>query len=162
MSSASARGSLRHVFRRAGSLLAAVVLVAGLATALGGCGWLGASSVSHIKPDAFVLRGRVTVAVPAGDSRPDGAACAATVPDLVAGTQVTITRPDGKVLGVGYLGDGVIAHDGTGSSCEFPFQIAGVPGGVDAYDIAVGSRAPTRFAAKDLRENADAIIPITG
>jgi hypothetical protein len=158
MSSVPARGSLRHVFRRAGPLLAVVVLL----SALAGCGWLGASSVSHRKPDAFVLRGRVTVAVPAGDSRPDGAACAATVPDLTAGTTVKISRPDGKLLAIGYLGDGVIARDGTGSSCEFPFQIAGVPGGVDAYDIAVGSRAPTRFAAKDLRENADAIILITG
>ena len=37
-----------------------------------------------------------------------------------------------------------------------------VPGGVDSYDIAVGARAPKRFAAKDLRENAEAIIPVTG
>jgi hypothetical protein len=143
------------VFRLTGCLLAVVLL-------LGGCGWLGESSVSHRKPDAFVLRGRVTVAVPPGDARPDGAACAATVPDLAAGTPVKVTGPDGKLLATGYLGDGVIAHADGAGSCEFPFAIPGVLGGVDAYDIAVGARAPQRFAAKGLRENADAVIPVTG
>ncbi len=147
---------MRGVWRRTGILLVAVALT------LGGCGWLGASSVSHRKPDAFLLRGRVTVAVAAGDPRPQGAACAATVPDLVSGTTVRVTGPDGALLGVGYLGDGVIARDGTGSTCDFPFQVTNVPGGVDSYDIAVGARAPKRFAAKDLRENAEAIITITG
>jgi hypothetical protein len=142
------------VLHRAACLLAVVLL-------LGGCGWLGESSVSHHKPDAFVLRGRVTFAVPPSDSRPDGAACAATVPDLVAGTPVRVSGPDGKLLATGYLGDGVIAHDSGAGACEFPFAIPGVPGGVDAYDIAVGARTPRRFAAKDLRENADAVIPIT-
>jgi len=144
------------VWRRTGILLVVVAL------SLGGCGWLGASSVSHRKPDAFLLRGRVTVAVTAGDARPDGAACAATVPDLVAGTTVRVTGPDATLLGVGYLGDGVIARNGSASTCEFPFQIPNVAGGVDSYDIAVGARAPQRFAAKDLRENAEAVIMITG
>jgi len=146
------------VFRRAGWLLALVLLVAGL----GGCGWLAASGVSHHKPDAFVLRGRVTVPVPAGDSRPDGAACAASDPAVVAGTPIRVTGPDGHLLATGYLGDGVISRTGTAASCDFPFQLAGVPGGVDSYDIAVGTRAPHRFPAKDLRENADAVIPVNG
>jgi hypothetical protein len=148
---------VRVVLRRAGQLVVLVILVTGL----GGCGWLGASSVSHRKPDAFILRGRVTVAVPASDSRPDGAACAATVPGLVAGTPVTVSGPDGKVLAAGTLGDGVIVHESGTPNCDFPFQVTGVPGGVDAYDIAVGTRAPKRFAAKDLRENAEAVIPVT-
>ena len=146
------------MFRRAGRLLALVLLVAGL----GGCGWLAASGVSHHKPDAFVLRGRVTVPVPAGDSRPDGAACAASDPAVVAGTPIRVTGPDGHLLATGYLGDGVISRTGTAASCDFPFQRAGVPGGVDSYDIAVGTRAPHRFPAKDLRENADAVIPVNG
>lgn len=147
---------MRGVSRRAGLFPLLVVLIAGL----GGCGWLGASSVSHRKPDGFLLRGRVTVAVAAGDTRPDGSACAADVPDLVAGAPVKVSGTDGKLLATGTLGYGVIAHDGTRASCDFPFQIPAVPGGLDAYDIAVGTRAPTRFAGKDLRENADAVIPV--
>jgi hypothetical protein len=146
------------VFRRAGCLLALVVLALGLA----GCGFVGASGVSGTKPDAFLLRGRVTEPVPAGDPRPDGAVCAATSPDIVAGAPVRVTAPDGHLLATGALGDGVIARSGTASTCDFPFQIAGVPGGVASYDIAVGTRAPKRFPAKELRENATAIIPVSG
>jgi hypothetical protein len=146
------------VSRRAGQLLLVAVLLAGP----GGCGWLGASSVSHRKPDGFLLRGRVTVSITAGDTRPDGSACAATVPGLVAGTPVKVSGPDGKLLATGSLGDGVIAHDGTAESCDLPFQITAVPGGVEAYDIAVGTFTAKRFAAKDLRENAEAVIPVSG
>jgi hypothetical protein len=131
---------VRGVSRRTGQLLLVAVLLAGP----GGCGWLGASS-----------------AVTDADPRPNGSACAATVPGLVAGTPVKVSGPDGKLLATGSLGNGVIAHDGTRESCDLPFQIAAVPGGVDAYDIAVGTRAPKRFAAKDLRENADAVIPVS-
>jgi len=148
---------VRHVFRRAGCLLAIPVLMGGL----GGCGFVGASGAGHAKPDTFILRGHVTVAVPTGDTRPTGAACAATVPDIVAGVPVKVSGPDGHLLATGNLGDGVIAHTDSATSCEFPFQIAGVPGGVDSYDIAVGSHSQ-RFPAKSLRENAAAILTITG
>jgi hypothetical protein len=130
-------------------------------TALAGCGFVGASSVGHNKPDAFILRGEVTVPVPPGDARPDGAACAATVPDIVAGTPVRVTDPDGHPLGSGVLGDGMINRSPTGSSCDFAFQIPGVTGGVASYDVAVGTRPAKRFPAKELRENATAVIPIT-
>src|SRR5207245_5557786 len=126
-----------------------------------GCGVLGASGVSHTKPDAFVLRGHVSVPVPAGDARPDGAACAATVPGIVAGTSVRVTGPDGHFLATGQLGDGVIARGTSGSTCDFPFQIPGVRGGVDSYDVSVGTRPAQRFPAKDLRENAAATIVVT-
>jgi hypothetical protein len=144
------------VFRRAARpLLLAVPL------ALAGCGFVGASAVSHTKPDAFVLRGHVSVPVPAGDARPDGAACAATVPDIVAGTPVRVTGPDGRYLASAPLGDGVIARGTNGSTCDFPFQVPGVAGGVDSYDVAVGTRPAQRFPAKGLRENAAAIIVVT-
>jgi hypothetical protein len=128
---------------------------------LAGCGFVGASGVSHTKPDAFVLRGHVSVPVPAGDARPDGAACAATVPGIVAGTPVRVSGPDGRFLASGPLGDGVIARGADGSTCDFPFQIPGVAGGVDSYDVTVGTRPPQRFPAKSLRENAQAIISVT-
>ncbi len=136
-----------------------LLLVAPLA--LAGCGFVSASGVSHSKPDAFVLRGHVSVPVPAGDARPDGAACAATVPGIVAGTPVRVTGPDGRYLASGPLGDGVIARGTDGSTCDFPFQIPGVAGGVDSYDVAVGTRPARRFPAKDLRENAAAIITVS-
>jgi hypothetical protein len=144
------------VVRRALPLLLAAPL------ALAGCGFVGASGVSHTKPDAFILRGHVSVPVPVGDARPDGAACAASVPDIVAGTPVKVSAPDGRYLGSGALGDGVIAAGTAGSTCDFPFQVRGVAGGVDSYDVTVGTRPAQRFPAKRLRENADAIITFTG
>jgi len=146
-----------HVFPRTARWAVTGLLLTGL----GGCGFLGAAGVSHAKPDGFVLRGRVTVPVPASDTRPAGSACAAGIPDVVAGARVTVTGPDGKVLGTGQLGAGVIARTGTAASCDFPFQLAAVPGGVDSYDIAVG-RHSQRFPAKPLRENASAILAVTG
>jgi hypothetical protein len=147
---------IRHG-ERSWALLASLALVA----ALGGCGFIGASGVSHAKPDTFILRGHVAVPVPVDDRRPDGAACAATVPDIVGGTSVMVNGPDGHLLATGKLGDGVIGHTGTASSCDFPFQIAAVPGGVTSYDITIGTHTQ-RFPAKDLRENAVAILTVTG
>jgi hypothetical protein len=145
------------VLRRTARWLASGTLLA----ALGGCGFLGAAGVSHAKPDAFVLRGQVTVPVPGSDTRPTGAACAAGIPGIVAGAPVTVTGPDGKVLGTGRLGAGVIARTGTGVGCDYPFQVPAVPGGVDSYDVAVGTHSQ-RFPAKPLRENASAILTVTG
>jgi hypothetical protein len=133
-----------------------------VAASLAGCGWIAASGRPEVKPDAFVLRGHVTVPVAASDTRPNGAACAATVPGVVAGAPVRVTGPDGKLLGTGSLGNGVIARTSDGSSCDFPFQIAGVRGGVDSYDIAVADQPAQQFPAKDLRENAEAIVRING
>ncbi|OLB75966.1 MAG: hypothetical protein AUI14_19965 [Actinobacteria bacterium 13_2_20CM_2_71_6] len=149
------------MFRTVVSVAAGSVAVVALSVSLAGCGFIGASGASHNKPDAFVLRGRVAVPVAAGDTRPDGAACASGLPDIVAGAPVRVTDPDGRPLGDGSLGDGVIARGGSGSSCDFPFRIPGVRGGVANYDVAVGTHPPQRFPAKDLRENAAAIIKIT-
>jgi hypothetical protein len=144
------------VFRRAGSCLVLAALVAGLS----GCGFVHAAGVSHAKPDGFVLHGRVAVPVPATDSRPDGAACASSVPDIVGGTAVKVSGPAGQQLATGTLGDGVIARTGGSASCDFPFQIPAVPGGVTSYDISVGNHAQ-RFPAKELREGAAAILTVT-
>jgi hypothetical protein len=151
------RGSVRHVFRRVGSGIALATLVAGLA----GCGFIGASGVSHTKPNGFVLHGHVAVPVPASDTRPDGAACASLVPGIVGGTRVVVSGPDGHELAGGVLGDGVIARTGAGASCDFPFQLPAVPGGVDSYDVAVAGHA-RRLPAKDLREGAAAVLTVTG
>src|SRR5437764_10957558 len=115
--------------------LAGLLLVAGLFAGPAGCGWVAASSAPRTKPDTFILRGRVTVPIGAGDARPDAAACASTLPDVVAGAPVRVNAPDGQLLATGSLGDGVVAAStGSAHSCDFPFQIGGVPGGVDSYD----------------------------
>jgi hypothetical protein len=140
----------------------ALALVAGLvAFALGGCGFLGASRVSHNKPSGFVLRGRVTVPVAAGDTRAAGAACAAPYPDVVANAPVKVTDPDGREIAAGYLGDGVIARGTSAVTCDFPFQIPAVPGGVASYGIAVGARPAVTFPARDLREDETAVLSYT-
>jgi hypothetical protein len=137
---------------------AALVLVAGVA----GCGFVRAADVSHTKPSGFVLRGRVTVPVGAGDTRPDGAACAADAPDIRSGTPIRVSDPGGHPLGTGELGPGVIAHVGSKSSCDFPFQVPNVAGGVDSYAVAVGNRPARSFPARDLRQDQPAVIDIAG
>jgi hypothetical protein len=150
-------------YRTAPTVAATLALMAGLALAAGlaGCGFVRAAGVSHTKPSGFVLRGRVTVPVGTGDSRPDGAACAANTADIVAGAPVRVADPGGHPLGTGALGPGVIAHTGSKGSCEFPFQVSNVAGGVDSYILVVGNRPPRSFPAKDLRQDQPAVINIT-
>ena len=79
------------MFRAARAFLVTALVLAVAA----GCGWIAASGRPAGKPDAFVLRGHVAVPVAAGDTRPDGAACAATVPGVVAGGPVRDYPPPG-------------------------------------------------------------------
>jgi hypothetical protein len=140
-----------------------VVLAAALAMAgPAGCGFLGASRVSDTKPDGFVLRGHVTVPLAAGDGRPVGAACAAptSLPEITAGVPVTVSGPDGTKLAAGTLGPGVVARADAAASCDFPFEIDDVPGGVDSYGIAVATRPPQMFAATALREDQSAVLTV--
>jgi hypothetical protein len=143
-----------------------VACLLALLTAAGatGCGFVGASGVSHTKPNGFVLRGYVTTPVPAGDTRADGAACAAptSLPDIVAGAPVKVLDPAGTVIGLGTLTPGVIAHPSGATACDFAFEIRAVPGGVATYSIAVGTESPRQFPATELRQDKPAVIPLTG
>ncbi len=128
-----------------------------------GCGFIHASGVSHNKPNGFVLRGHVTVPLPASTSQAAGTACSApgSASDIVAGAPVKVTDPNGRQLALGSLGAGVFAT-GTGVSCDFPFEIRAVPGGVDSYAISVAGRPAQTFPAKALREDQAAVITING
>jgi hypothetical protein len=137
-----------------------LVTLAVAGATLAGCGFVSASDVSHRKPDGFVLRGHVTVPVPAGDPRTAGAACAASLPGVVANAPVKVTDPQGHEIAVGYLGDGLISRDPSGSACEFPFSIPAVPGGVTSYGLSVAGHPVQSFAAKDLREDQQAVIAL--
>jgi hypothetical protein len=153
----AAGGSVGDVFRR--TILSLVTLTAAIAV-LAGCGFVKAADVSARKPDGFVLRGHVSVPVPAGDSRADGAACAASLPGVVANAPVKVTDPQGHEIAVGYLGDGLIARASSGNSCDFPFSIPAVPGGVASYGLSVAGHPAQSFAAKDLREDQQAVIAL--
>lgn len=64
--------------------------------------------------------------------------------DIAPGTQVTVTAPDGTVLGSGALGDPKAASGGI--ICQFPFTISSVQGGEDRYGVAVGRRGTVWFS----------------
>jgi hypothetical protein len=136
------------------------VLCAGV---LSGCGFVHASDVSHTKPSGFVLRGHVTVPLSGSATASAGSACTApaAAPDIVLGATVTVTDGAGRKLAVGSLGAGVLAAQAGRDNCEFPFQIPGVPGGVDTYRIAVARRAPQTFPATPLRQGETAILTVS-
>jgi hypothetical protein len=145
--------------RRAADVRSAFGLAAAL-WVLTGCGFLGAGDRGANKPDAFVLRGYVSVGGAAA-GRP-GSACEppGSIDDIHAGGAVRVADPDGHTLGSGELSAGVLALAGDEARCNFAFEIPGVPGGVDRYVIGVGNRTPVAFAARDLRRDKPAVLRI--
>ena len=133
------------------------------AALLSGCGFVGASNVSHVKPNGFVLRGRVTV--PAAGAAPsvDGVSCASAVPDVAAGAPIVVSDVQGHELARGELGGGVTVAvpGGAGVTCDFPFQVRAVPGGVSRYGVSVAGRPAQSFEASALREDQQAVIVLT-
>jgi len=131
--------------------------------ALAGCGFIGASSVSHTKPNGFVLRGSVTV--PAAGNGPEvaGTPCVSALSDVAAGVMVKVSDVDGHELGRGQLDGGVLVTPPghAGASCDFPFQITAVPGGVKQYAVSVAGRPAAVFDADKLREKQQAVIALT-
>ena len=65
-----------------------------------------------------------------------------------------------RALGRIVLGPGVIAHNGSAVTCNFPFRIYGVPGGSATYGIAVDNRPPVTFTKTDLAQNRPAVITV--
>jgi hypothetical protein len=148
------------VLRRAAIGLLALPLAGAV---LAGCGFVGASGVSHTKPNGFVLRGRVTAPAAGVGPQVDGTSCTSTVPDLAAGVPVKVSDADGHELADGQLGAGVLVTVAgrSGASCDFPFQITAVPGGVSRYAVSVAGRPGQVFAATQLREDQQAVIVLT-
>jgi hypothetical protein len=138
--------------------LLAFVALSAAAAALSGCGWLHAAGVSHVKPSGFVLRGYASVAGAAAGQA--GAACQTPAAGVAAGDPVLVTDPPGHTIATGALGVGVLARDGEVYRCDFPFEISGVPGGHQAYQVSVAGRPPVTFAATDLREDKPAVISV--
>jgi hypothetical protein len=145
--------------RRSAPIFAVTVLAVTTAVgALSGCGWVKAGNVSHIKPSGFVLRGYVSVArAPNG---PTGSPCQTPSAGITANDPVVVTDPADHVLATGVLGSGVLAADGGGYRCNFPFQISGVAGGHGSYGISPAGRPAVIFAATELRQDKPAVIGV--
>jgi hypothetical protein len=133
-----------------------LTLVLAVPLGLAGCGWLQAGGAPKGKPDGFVLRGYVTVAgAPAGAA---GSPCQAPAAGVAVADEVRVTDPPSTLLGIGSLGAGVLAVDGTAYRCNFPFQIGGVPGGHKTYSITIAGRPAVNFPAAELRSDKPAVI----
>jgi hypothetical protein len=138
-------------------VLAAVFLLTA-ALALTGCGWLRAGGAPKSKPDGFVLRGYVAVSGAAAGSV--GAPCEAPRAGVAPADEVRVTDPPDKLLGTGSLGAGVLAANGDGFRCNFPFVIPAVAGGHKTYAVTVAGRPAVPFPAVDLRSDKPAVITI--
>ncbi len=142
---------------------AALLVLPVTVAALAGCGFIGASSVSHTKPNGFVLRGSVTVPAAGNGPQVAGTPCVSALSDIAAGVMIKVSDVDGHELGRGQLDGGVLVttpgHSGAG--CDFPFQIQAVPGGVSRYSVSVAGRPGQVFDANELRENEQAVIVLT-
>jgi hypothetical protein len=135
-----------------------VIAVVALCAVLSGCGWLRAGGASHNKPSGFVLRGYVSVAgAPAGQP---GEPCQAPTAGIAANAPVRVSDPPDHPLATGALGAGVLAADGSAYRCNFPFELPGVPGGHNTYEISVDNRQPVSFPAGELRQDKPAVITV--
>ncbi len=138
------------------------VVAAATTLALSGCGWIAANGKSSVKPDGFVLFGHAAVTLPSNDHRAPGTACSSPVNDVTPGTAVRVLDPSGNTLGITYLGDGVVGRASGTTSCNFPFSLSNIAGGVDSYRVVIGTRPARQFASDFLRQNNAAVITISG
>jgi hypothetical protein len=136
------------------------ILAFGIALPLAGCGWLRAGNVSHTKPSGFVLRGYATASVAATSGTAAGGPCQAPQAGVASNDEVLVTDPPDRTLATGMLGVGVLAVEGTAYKCNFPFEISGVPGGHQMYEISVAGRAAVTFPAEELRQDKPAVVPV--
>jgi hypothetical protein len=133
----------------------------GAAFTLAGCGWLRAGSVSHTKPSGFVLRGYASAGVTMAPGTPLGGPCQAPRAGVAPNDQVLVSDPPDRTLATGMLGVGVLALDGDAYKCNFPFEISGVPGGHQTYEISVAGGPAVSFPAEELRQDKPAVVPIS-
>lgn len=151
-----------RVVRRAATLILCALAGVGLLAGPGGCGFADAGARSPGKPDNVLVRGRVVVPL-AGDTRTAGAACAApaTVSEIASGAPVRVTDDSGRLIAQGHLGLGVVSVSGAAHTCDFPFEVPGVPGNHPSVDVSVAGRPGEHFALRDLAEDRPAVITVT-
>lgn len=71
--------------------------------------------------------------------------------DLQSGTQVVVTGPDGKTVGVGSLrlGKPTVSGD-RATECKMPFSVDNVPAGLGFYGVEVAHRGVVQVPEGDL------------
>jgi hypothetical protein len=65
--------------------------------------------------------------------------------DLVPGTAVVVTGPQGQVLGTGALGEGVPDMGTVLPSCVLPFSVSDIPLNEASYSVTVSHRGTQVF-----------------
>lgn len=170
-------GTVRCAARRtAGRIGRAVLVGAGLLAVVAGCGFINAGNDSPGKPDGIQVRGRVVVpllatAAPGSPAAPGpstppsahaGGSCLAppSMAEIVPGALVTVDDENGRQIGTGRLGPGVVAQTGPALTCDFPFQVNAVPGNHQTYRIGVAGHPAHSFAVSSIRQNQPAIIDL--
>ena len=141
--------------------LALGAVAVGVLGTLAGCGFVAAGNKSPSKPSAFVLNGHAAVTLTA-TSQTVGSTCVSPTgaTDVASNVAVTVTDSGGKKIAAGNLGTGVITSDSGVAACSFPFQIRGVPGGIETYGVAIGTRPAQIFPGDALRSSTPAVITI--
>ncbi len=131
-------------------LVAVVVGVTVLVAILVDAG-TGTTTGEVTEPDTMRVSGSVVLH---GEHRMDivgvpgpGAPCegAGLYRDIVAGAPVTVTAPDGAVLGTGHLGSGRMARSAEDLVCNVPFVVHDVSTGYGSYGVEVADRGVVTF-----------------
>ncbi len=111
----------------------------------------GTTTGEVTEPDTMRVSGSVVLH---GEHRMDivgvpgpGAPCegAGLYRDIVAEARVTMTAPDGAVLGTGRLGGGRMARSSEDLVCTLPFVVHGVSTGYGSYGVEVADRGVVTF-----------------
>lgn len=108
-----------------------------------------------------MLRGYATASVTEAPGSSVGGQCQAPRAGVAPNDQVLVSDPPGHTLATGVLGVGVLALEGDAYKCNFPFQISGVPGGHQTYEISVAGHPAMSFPAEELRQDKPAVIPVS-
>ena len=69
--------------------------------------------------------------------------------DIDAGAQVVIRDGAGKTLAFGHLTGGRVPEDASDGACDFQFEVAGVPAGMNVYTVEVAHRGEVNFHETD-------------
>jgi hypothetical protein len=138
--------SARHAIIILAALIPTVATSSPRVTALPEPVWIAPSAAAHA---LYTIRGRLTLI---DDNLAQvGSACSGQGDhaDIHAGTKVTVTDADGRVIGVGALGAGRPGEIGQ-EVCHFEFEIDGIPE-VPVYRIGLERHGSLRYSLVQMK-----------
>jgi hypothetical protein len=111
----------------------------------------GAVLVYTMWPKGFDVTGSLTVSGAGSLARSTGQTCVGTggYSDLHPGTPVVISDASGTTIAIGSLDPAPFG----GTTCVFPFKVAGVPDGHDFYGVAVSNRGRLSYDAARMHQH---------